>query len=89
MTCELCEKKHKTKWYYEDDYFYVCNCDTCNVPMIVAKRHTMKLNQEELIDIGWVLLHTFSSAWFSKDPLTIKLDQNQRKIKDHWHAHLK
>lgn len=81
--CELCNLEKKTEWYYEDDYFIVCDCETCKVPMIVSKRHTLILNQEEIIDLMF-LLPKFLPDWKNKT-----LDQRRRKVPDHWHCHIR
>ncbi len=86
--CELCNLEQRTKWYYEDDYFIVCDCSTCNVPMIVLKRHSLELNQEELIDL-MVVISGVRIVEGLDIKLKGKLDQNRRKVPDHWHAHIR
>jgi len=88
MSCELCNLEKKTKWYYEDERFVVCDCETCKVPMIVLKRHSTELNQEELIDLMWILTNAIPK-YDSRGLLAVRLDQNRRKISDHWHAHIR
>ncbi len=85
--CELCNLEKKTYWYYEDDYFVVCDCETCKTPMIVSKRHTIELNQEEMIDLMWILAKRFNV--FHNMVVKGILDQKRRKIPDHWHAHIR
>lgn len=84
MACELCNLEKKTIWYYEDDYFIVCDCKDCNIPMIVLKRHAVRLNQEEMIDLMWLLCFQFQPGGMPKH----KLVQKRSKIKNHWHAHI-
>lgn len=87
VNCELCNLEKKTKWFYEDKYFIICNCETCKVPMIVSKRHTAELTQEEIIDLIWIL--SMLTDTIIGTTHGNKLDQNRRKIKDHWHAHIR
>ncbi len=87
MVCDLCNLKKITEWYYEDDYFIVCDCKDCKTPMIVSKRHTMKLNQKELIDLMWIITNHLGGIFMNR-VLEGTLIQNQRKIKDHWHIHI-
>ena len=84
--CELCNLEKKTEWYFDDDYFIICECETCHVPMIVSKRHTIDLNQRELIDLIWIFIKEVGKD-HKLDLLS--LDQKNRKIPDHWHIHLR
>ena len=86
MTCELCNLEKRTKWYYEDKYFVVCECETCKTPMIVLRRHDTKLNQEEMIDLMWIIKTQFNVF---HQVVRGELDQNRRKVPDHWHAHIR
>ena len=87
MSCPLCNLEIRTKLYVQSKYFIVVNCDTCEggdeVPLIVCKRHTTELNQEEMIDLMWILHY----IWM--DGIRGGLDQERRKIPDHWHAHIR
>ncbi len=78
--CPLCPPlEHKTRWYYEDDFFIVCDCKKCNVPMIVLKRHDTELILSEpkrLIE----LLERFAEGK--------RIRFKRRSIPDHWHMHL-
>ena len=86
--CELCNLEKKTTWHYEDKYFVICDCETCKVPMIVSKRHTIELNQEELIDLIVIISGVRIVDGFT-NKLKGELDQNKRKIPDHWHCHIR
>src|SRR5205807_8537410 len=37
--CELCEAARITPWHHEDDLCWVADCEICDVPMVVWKRH--------------------------------------------------
>ena len=86
--CELCNLKKKTKWYYEDEYFIVCDCETCKVPMIVLKTHSTSLLMEELIDLMWIMSKHLNGIFINK-VLEGRLDQKRRKVLDHWHIHIR
>ncbi len=80
MKCDLCNLKKKTAWFYEDELFVVCRCITCNVPMIVLRRHDTELTPEEskrLIK----LLTRFAERQ--------RISFVRRSIKDHWHMHIR
>jgi len=82
--CELCNLEKKTKWYYEDDTFIICDCLTCKVPMIVAKYHhslveTMRPEVFESYVNGLVRGVLKRKFHFRRE---------QRKVKDHWHWHI-
>ena len=77
--------KKCTPWHFEDYYFIVCDCSSCKVPMIVSKRHTTKLNQEELIDLMWI----FANIKRLSIEKGARLDLRRRRIKNHWHCHIR
>lgn len=79
--CELCNlnKKKKTKWYYADNNFVVCDCLTCHKPMVVLRKHTMEISEAMETVIGIVVYRLFGDFTFRKE---------QRKIKDHLHWHI-
>lgn len=81
--CDLCELKIVTKAYVRSKHFIVLDCKNCKVPMIVIKRHTTELNQEELIDLMWILHY----LW--EDGIKGELDQERRAVPGHWHAHIR
>src|SRR5687768_13724069 len=37
--CELCEAARFTAWHHEDDVCWVADCESCDLPMVVWKRH--------------------------------------------------
>ncbi len=79
MTCDLCNLEKKTKWYYEDDFFIVCDCKKCHVPMIVLKRHDTELilnESKRLIE----LLMRFAEGK--------RIRFKRRSIPSHFHLHI-
>ena len=79
MSCDLCNLEHKTRWYHADDKIIICDCSTCNIPMVVLRRHTMKPTEEEVEHIRSVSKRLFGDVVFRV---------NQRRIPDHLHWHL-
>ena len=41
MACELCLLERRINVYIDNEYFIIMDCDSCHVPMIVWKDHTM------------------------------------------------
>lgn len=80
--CELCNLEEKTKWYYQDKDFIICNCKTCKIPMIVSRDHGQVGDSErnEAYFTGLV-----KGVFHGKD---FSFRKEQRKIKDHWHWHI-
>jgi len=85
--CPLCNLEKKTRWYYEDDKYVVCDCLTCKVPMVVLKSHLQctcptctfwKMVEKEVTDICRDL---FGDAF-------VGFRKEQRQIKFHWHWHV-
>jgi len=69
--CPLCEREHKsTRW------FYVVECDTCNVPMVVAPNHKSDFADGEKDDIRRLFGDKYKIRWRMRD------------IPEHAHCHL-
>ena len=85
MNCELCklsqnpDKELITKLHYIDNKIIICDCKSCKIPMLVWRKHTMTLGQEDLEYILEVLKKEFPDY---------EVRMNQRKIKNHLHWHL-
>lgn len=78
--CELCNMTKKTKWYYEDDNWIVCECKTCHRPIAIYKLHTMFIPLEQL---GFILNKV--NFYFGRN-VTVRM--KQRRIKNHFHFHV-
>ena len=37
--CDLCRAKKITPWYHEDEVCWIAECDVCDTPMVVWRRH--------------------------------------------------
>jgi len=80
MTCPLCKKEKLTHWYYEGPEFWIADCITCNIPMLVWNEHvkdTPKEKKEELVK--------FVKKHFGDQ---VKIRWRMNKIKDHFHFHI-
>lgn len=78
-SCELCEGRKETRRYYEDHLFWIADCKTCGVPMVVLRRHSVTPTREEKDFMKKALLH-FAGPGF-------RIDQKRRSIPDHFHMH--
>ena len=89
MECDLCLLKRRTNVYIDNEYFIIMDCDSCHVPMIVWKEHTMDVPEpDEQVMEGFLIecgrqFYGYNSSFF--------IDKNQRAVLDHihWHARLK
>lgn len=79
MSCILCNLEELTTWHYEDDYWIICDCIDCMIPMVVYKKHGMLVDSQKLIYILQVCQRLFGR---------FELRANQRMIKDHLHFHV-
>lgn len=77
--CALCDRKKLTRCYYEDDVVWIVDCFTCQIPIIVLKRHTMMPTAKELAHMDRVLDFLFPKR---------RLRGEQRQIKEHLHWHI-
>ena len=84
MTCELCILADKTFVYIENDAFIVMNCQSCLVPMIVWKDHTMSIPEPD-VNIMEIFLTECAEQFYSDTPFFI--DKKQRAVLDHLHWH--
>lgn len=78
--CELCNLKVKTKYYGADNSWIVVSCLSCKVPMFVLKEHKSTISIFELED-ALMLFHALG--------LKGELDFGMRKIKNHFHFHVR
>ncbi|RLC81206.1 MAG: hypothetical protein DRI61_04270 [Chloroflexi bacterium] len=80
MVCPLCKKEKKSHWYYDGPEFWIADCTTCNIPMVVWNEHVKDIPEEkkkELIE--------FCKKYFGEN---IKFRWKMNKIKDHFHFHI-
>jgi len=82
--CELCDLEKKTKWYYEDSEFVVCDCETCKIPMIVSKDHNFRL--KDFPGHGADRIFKIVQKVFPGRDFYFRTEQ--RKVKNHWHWHI-
>ena len=80
MVCELCLREKRTRWFYEDSEFVIFECDTCHIPVIVWKYHSMALTERKVKYIKKLSKELFGAQ--------ITFREEQRKILDHWHIHI-
>jgi hypothetical protein len=82
--CELCQAARMTTWYYEDDVCWVADCEVCDVPMVVWRRHG---SQPPAGDVEHMLgqLRRIAGDRFGPDEFSV--DRVMRQIPDHFHAH--
>jgi len=84
MVCELCDLEKKTKWYYEDNEYIICDCETCKIPMIVDKKHGARFVESGTFEYG-LILGLVKGVFGGKE---FQFRRRQRKILDHWHWHI-
>jgi hypothetical protein len=82
--CDLCEAARFTPWYHEDEICWIADCEVCEVPMVVWRKHGPTPPEPELshmiAELERVARDTFGDAPF-------RVDQVMRQIPDHCHAH--
>jgi len=84
MECPLCKLEKKTDWYFENVMLAVLECKTCNLPMVVLKRHTMEPTAKEEKAMIRELTKV-ADAFFDEGNWALR--KYQRNIKDHLHFH--
>jgi len=78
--CDLCNITRRTKWYYENDKWVICDCKTCGRAMIVYRKHTMYIPLLDWVIILGKVIEIFGSE--------IVLRFKQKQIKNHFHIHI-
>ena len=89
--CDLCLLKRKINVYIDNEYFIIMDCDSCQVPMIVWKEHTMDVPDPDKQMMEAFLIEVANQFYESWDGKGYFIDKNQRDVLDHihWHARLK
>ena len=82
--CDLCEAARITPWHHEDDICWVADCEVCDVPMVVWRRHGTEPPEHELEHMLSTLTDVAAARF---GDATFTLDRNMRQIPDHFHAH--
>ena len=83
-TCELCLLEIRTQTYQENDFFIIMDCDSCKVPMVVWKEHTVDIPEPDKYVMKSMLQEV--AHMFYKDK-KYYIDIVQRKIPNHLHWH--
>lgn len=85
IRCPLCQARRLTHRYFEDDFCWIADCASCKgIPMVVLKRHSMKVSlaeHERLVEA----LSKVADLTLGIDSYII--DTKQKKIRDHLHYH--
>ena len=82
--CELCEAAQVTAWHHEDETCWVADCEVCDVPMVVWKRHGADPPEPER---AHMLRHLEAVASARFGAGGYRVDGVMRQIPDHFHAH--
>jgi hypothetical protein len=76
MDCELCKASGKPVL---GGLFFILECRTCNVPMVVSREHRVTITEDERGQLELIRKIYFSGK---------KFRGYMRSITDHWHDHL-
>jgi len=82
--CELCEAARITPWHHEDDVCWIADCESCDVPVVVWKRHGADPDEASLEHMLATLAATADRVLGEGE---WRLDRAMRQIPDHFHAH--
>lgn len=83
--CELCSLEEKTKWFErKDERFVIIECDQCDQPMSVWRKHEMIISDSDASDME-TRLRAVADKFFKKEEYFV--DKRQRTIDDHLHWH--
>jgi hypothetical protein len=82
--CELCEAARITPWHHEDDVCWVADCEICDVPMVVWRRHGAD-PPSAAVDHMIGVLEQVGTARFGPEGFSV--DRVMRQMPHHFHAH--
>ena len=83
VSCQLCTAEKLTKRYYEDDCWWIADCLTCNVPLVVYKGHTVQVLVVDLDVIYKAIQGIFPGLKMEH------FDFDRRSIPNHYHFHIR
>lgn len=83
--CELCEAAPLTTRYHEDELCWIADCEACQVPMVVWRRHGAEPSPDEVARM-LAQLRLVATVRFG-GPDAFWVDEVMRQIPDHFHAH--
>jgi hypothetical protein len=78
----LCEAEPLTDRHYEDETCWVGDCVVCLTPMVVWRTHGLPDDATEA-----TLLARLERVAAERYPDGYYVDDERRRIPDHWHAH--
>ena len=81
--CELCDAARLTEWFYEDDVCWVAECESCDVPMVVWKRHDPEPSDDVRAELHARLAAVVVEHYLDEHVV----DDRLRTIPTHYHAH--
>jgi hypothetical protein len=73
-----------TPWYYEDQVCWVADCEVCDVPMVVWRRHGATPPDDEVAHMVAALRRVAEVRFAGFD---FSVDRVMRQIPGHFHAH--
>jgi hypothetical protein len=85
--CPLCKLEKKTHWYVSTDCYVICDCDICNVPMLVWREHIATQPTGKDFEYALGVLTGIANCKFGDGKWMF--DFTRRKIPDHWHCHVR
>lgn len=84
-TCKLCNLEKKTKWHYVTEDYMIIECETCGVPMAVARKHGAISEQIRFTmehNLLKIAVREFGNG-------TCRIDRNMKTCADHFHIHVR
>jgi len=85
--CPLCKREVITRVLYKNEKWWITECKTCRVPMIVLKEHRAQVTTEEMAEAKRIL--EWAVVLYGYKPKKMYFDCRMKRIKDHWHGHLR
>ena len=82
--CDLCEAAIITTRYFDDEEFWIADCEICLVPMVVWRTHDVTPPPEVMLRLHDALA-SVANREFGEGEWTF--DDHMRNIPDHYHAH--
>jgi len=73
-----------TPWHHEDDVCWIADCEVCNIPMVVWRKHGTEPPDDDVAHMLRELTRVAELVFAGEE---WSVDRNMRQIPDHFHAH--
>jgi hypothetical protein len=83
LLCDIVNNEKKMYHYYDGKGFIICECDKCNEPMAILKKHAVEYDgivlRDMINNISRIAMKKWQDKWY--------IDMYLTECGDHFHLH--